>query len=84
MIVTTSGGDHVCDAAELHTDGVYLLDENGEIALIITNPNDIKAVQDGEITIVDELPPTDKQRIEALEAKLASYEAAYTEGVNEA
>lgn len=29
-------------------------------------------------------PPTDKERIEALEAQLAAYEAAYAEGVNEA
>ncbi len=28
--------------------------------------------------------PTDGERIDALEAKLASYEAAYAEGVNEA
>ena len=29
-------------------------------------------------------PPSDKQRIKALEDQLAAYEAAYTEGVNEA
>lgn len=29
-------------------------------------------------------PPTDKERIAALEAQLAAYEAAYAEGVNEA
>lgn len=29
-------------------------------------------------------PPSDKERIKALEDQLASYEAAYTEGVNEA
>lgn len=84
MIVTTSGGDHVCYAAEQHTDGVYLLDESGKVTQIIAKPSDIKNVQDGEITIVDELPPTDKERIEALEAQLAAYEAAYAEGVNEA
>jgi len=29
-------------------------------------------------------PPSDKERIAALEAQLAAYEAAYTQGVNEA
>lgn len=84
MIVTTSGGDHVCHAAEQRKDGVYLLNEDGSTKLIITKPSDIKDVQDGEIIIIDELPLTDKQRIEALEAQLAAYEAAYAEGVNEA
>ena len=47
--------------------------------------------QDGKF-IYDPLPvpepsepqPTQEERIAALEAQLASYEAAYTEGVNEA
>lgn len=84
MVVTTSGGAHVCYAAEQHTDGVYLIDDSGKVKLIITKPSDIKEVQGGEITIIDKLPPTDNDRIAQLEAQLAAYEAAYAEGVNEA
>ena len=74
MIVTTSGGAHVCSAAEQRKDGVYLLNEDGSIKLIITKPSDIKDVQGGEIAVVEEMPPTDKQRITELEEALTAIE----------
>lgn len=39
---------------------------------------------DADYAAIPPPPPSDKERIKALEYQLASYEAAYTEGVNEA
>lgn len=67
----------------------------GEIAVEIPEEISIDAVHeyrfingafvyDPESPTTDETGPTQEERIKALEDQLAAYEAAYTEGVNEA
>ena len=61
--------------------GMYKVEENGVIRDM--TPDEIAALTAQEPT-PEEHTISDEERISALEAQLASYEAAYTEGVNEA
>lgn len=55
-----------CAMAEQHKDGVHLLNEDGSIIVIIASAGDIDAVEGGEITIVDILPPTTDEVLNAM------------------
>lgn len=73
-----------------HAQGNYfpmpILDERGIWRYKLEDGKPVERTQ--EEMDADVVPPsselTDAERIEALEARLASYEAAYAEGVNEA
>lgn len=54
-----------CAGAELHKDGVHIMNEDGSIAMIIASVGDIDSVEDGEITVVEAPEPTQADRIEA-------------------
>lgn len=60
-----------CHSAELHKDGVYLLNEDGSIIVIIASKNDIDSVEDGEIKVIDKPEPTLEERTAAVEEALA-------------
>ena len=65
MNVVTSSGPHYCARAERHKEGVYLFDENEELIVILESPEDIRAVEDGEIIVMEQPEPTQADRIEA-------------------
>lgn len=68
MIVYTEKDAWECEAAEQYLDGVHLLDADGQIIVVICDPNRILRVEDGEIKIVERPEPNAEERVEALEA----------------
>lgn len=74
-----------------HAQGNYfdkpIMDERGIRRYKLEDGNLVERTQeemDSDYAARPPAPPSDKERIAALEAQLASYEAAYEEGVNEA
>lgn len=65
MIVYTDKDIYECAAAVQYADGVHLLEENGEIFLVIAQPDRIKKVEGGEIVVAEQPEPTQADRIEA-------------------
>lgn len=65
MIITTGANIYKCATAEKHADGVHLLDEHGELIVILASPEDIRSVEGGEIVTVEMPKPTQADRIEA-------------------
>ena len=73
-----------------HAQGNYFLqpimDERGIYRYKLVNGRPVERTQEemNADYVPPEVKPTDAERISELEAKLAAYEAAYEEGVNEA
>lgn len=73
-----------------HAQGNYfdkpLCDERGIFRYKLVNGRPVERTQEEMDAdyVPPEVKPTDAERISELEAKLAAYEAAYEEGVNEA
>ena len=73
-----------------HAQGNYfdkpLYDERGICRYKLVNGRPVERTQEemNADYVPPEVKPTDAERISELEAKLAAYEAAYEEGVNEA
>ena len=73
-----------------HAQGNYfpqpLYDERGICRYKLVNGKPVERTQEEMDAdyVPPEVKPTDAERISELEAKLAAYEAAYEEGVNEA
>lgn len=65
MIVKTYGGAHKCSSAEQRRDGVYLLDADGHIIVIIADPSAVLSVEGGEIMVGSDTTPSQMDRIEA-------------------
>ena len=65
MKVITGAGPHVCARAEQYADGVHLFDENGDLIVILASPEDIRAVEGGGITVIEQPQPTPADRLEA-------------------
>jgi hypothetical protein len=53
-------------SAEQYLDGVHLLNEDGSIFIIITQPERIKKVEGGEIVVVERPEPSEVEDISAL------------------
>lgn len=75
----------------MHAQGNYfskpIMDERGIYRYKLEDGKPVERTQeemDADYAARPPAPPSDKERIAALEAHLASYEAAYAEGVNEA
>ena len=71
MIIHTERNAYECASAEQYLDGVHLLNEDGSIFVIIAQPDRIQKVEDGNIVVVEQTEPTDKERIAELEAQNA-------------
>lgn len=74
-----------------HAQGNYfdkpIMDERGIYRYKLVDGKPVERTQeemDADYAARPASPPSDKERIAALEAQLAAYEAAYAEGVNEA
>lgn len=74
-----------------HAQGNYfekpIVDERGVWRYKLVDGKPVERTQeemDADFAARPAPPPSDKERIAALEAQLAAYEAAYEEGVNEA
>ncbi len=65
MIVYTEKDVFECASAVQHADGVHLLEDNGDIFLVIAQPERIQRVEGGEIVVEYTPSPTQADRIEA-------------------
>lgn len=83
MIVHTEKNAYECATAERYLDGVHLLDDDGNIILIVAQPNRIKNVECGEITVIEKPDPSEEEDISALivdhEYRLTLLELGITE-----
>lgn len=70
MIIYTEKDAWECEAAEQHLDGVHLLDADGQIIVVICDPNRILRVEYGEIKIIESPEPNTDEKVEALEAAI--------------
>ena len=64
-----------------------IMDDRGIYRYKLVDGKPVERTQeemDADYAAIPPLPPSDKERITALEAQLAAYEAAYAEGVNNA
>ena len=68
MIIYTEKDAWECEAAEQYLDGVLLIDTDGQIIVVICDPNRILKVEYGEIQIIESPEPNTDERVEALEA----------------
>lgn len=83
MIVETYGGRYQCARAEQRLDGIYLINEDESIYLIVSLDSKILSVEDGEIEIVEKPEPTAEEDMMALlidqEYRLTLLELGLTE-----
>lgn len=89
MKIIMDSHEYEAAKAEQHLDGVHLYNEDGSLFVIITSPEAIKRVEDGEIVVVEQPEPTpsgdDSAVWDELDAAYqAGYSEGYTEGVNSA
>lgn len=65
MKIYTERNFYECASAEQYLDGIHLLNEDGSIFVVITQPNRIQKVEDGEIKIMEYPAPTQLEKFEA-------------------
>lgn len=83
MKVYTKRDVYEVASAELYSDGVHLLNEDGSIYVILVQPDMIQSVEDGEIIVMERPEPTEEEDISALivdhEYRLTLLELGITE-----
>lgn len=66
MKIYTNKDIYEVASAEQYLDGVHLLNEDGSIFVIITQPSRIQKVEDGEIVVMEHPEPSEEEDISAL------------------